>query len=78
MFRLCVTQRLRPTSCREDKMPKKYGPLVIFSGGWDLKLPFGFWFTYSRPEGGHAYISMDGTPSTGVFHFKLPWHWHNL
>ena len=55
------------------RTPKKIGPLVILSWGWDLKLPLGYWFTYSRSEGRHAYISLDGTPNTGIFHFPLRW-----
>lgn len=61
---------------RTGLMPKKIGPLCIYSWGWDLKLPFGYWLTFinSRPaEGGHCTISLDGTPNTGIFHFRIPW-----
>lgn len=37
-------------------MPRKIGPLIIFPWGWDLKLPFGRWLTYSRADGRCAYI----------------------
>lgn len=56
-------------------MPKKFGPLVIFSWGWDLKLPFGYWLTYSHVDGKRGYVSLDGTPGTKVLSFRLPWRY---
>jgi hypothetical protein len=50
--------------------PKHYGPLIVFSWGWDLRLPFGYRITHSRPDGVHTYVSRDGTPHTAVFHLR--------
>lgn len=54
-------------------MPRKYWRLTVYSWGWDLKLPFGYWLTSSGADGGRTYISLDGTPNTGIFYFPLPW-----
>ena len=46
--------------------PKHYGPLIVFSWGWDLRLLFGYTLTHSRMDGVHTYVSRDGT-ATAIF-----------
>lgn len=41
----------------------RFGPFTRYSWGWDLKLPFGWWLTYSSGElQSRLYISTDATP----------------